>query len=258
MDRHVIANMGAELGATTTVFPSDDAVRALPAREGREDDWWSCGADARRGYDVARRDRPLHARAADRHAVQSRATSCRCARSPGEQIYQAYIGSSANPGCRDFAIAAAMVARPAGPRPRFASTSTPPRARCSRTSSREGLFSDPDPAGARIHQAGCNGCIGMGQAPATGRNQPAHGARATSPAAPARARTACVCAARRPRPPRRSPASSPTRATLGMAYPRWRARAPDCQHRDAGAAAAAAEARGASSSKGRNRLAAGP
>ena len=34
MDRHVIANMGAELGATTTVFPADDAVRGVPARRG--------------------------------------------------------------------------------------------------------------------------------------------------------------------------------------------------------------------------------
>src|SRR5207237_5523946 len=39
MDRHVIANMGAELGATTTVFPSDDEVRRFLASEGREDDW---------------------------------------------------------------------------------------------------------------------------------------------------------------------------------------------------------------------------
>src|SRR3989440_5591827 len=39
MDRHVIANMGAELGATTSVFPSDDEVRRFLASEGREDDW---------------------------------------------------------------------------------------------------------------------------------------------------------------------------------------------------------------------------
>src|SRR5205085_1950813 len=39
MDRHVIANMGAELGATTTVFPSDDATRRFLRDEGREEDW---------------------------------------------------------------------------------------------------------------------------------------------------------------------------------------------------------------------------
>src|SRR5207244_3161431 len=39
MDRHVIANMGAELGATTTVFPSDAETRRFLAAEGREADW---------------------------------------------------------------------------------------------------------------------------------------------------------------------------------------------------------------------------
>src|SRR5215213_8035014 len=39
MDRHVIANMGAELGATTTVFPSDQAVRKFLKEQGRGDDW---------------------------------------------------------------------------------------------------------------------------------------------------------------------------------------------------------------------------
>src|SRR6266516_3455468 len=52
MDRHVIANMGAELGATTTVFPSDDEVRRFLASEGREDDWVPIAADADAAYDV--------------------------------------------------------------------------------------------------------------------------------------------------------------------------------------------------------------
>src|SRR5579884_2190470 len=48
MDRHVIANMGAELGATTTVFPSDEAVRAFLRAEGREEDFeeWTADPDA--------------------------------------------------------------------------------------------------------------------------------------------------------------------------------------------------------------------
>ena len=52
MDRHVIANMGAELGATTSVFPSDDAVREFLAAEGREDDWIELLADDDASYDV--------------------------------------------------------------------------------------------------------------------------------------------------------------------------------------------------------------
>src|SRR5205823_8347168 len=52
MDRHVIANMGAELGATTTVFPSDDEVRRFLASEGRGDAWIELVADDDATYDV--------------------------------------------------------------------------------------------------------------------------------------------------------------------------------------------------------------
>ncbi len=64
MDRHVIANMGAELGATTTVFPpSDDAVREFLRAEDREGDWTELVADdggdlRRRGDHRSHRDRP--------------------------------------------------------------------------------------------------------------------------------------------------------------------------------------------------------
>src|ERR1700727_2775002 len=52
MDRHVIANMGAELGATTTVFPSDQMVRDFLRAEDREDDWVELIADDGADYDV--------------------------------------------------------------------------------------------------------------------------------------------------------------------------------------------------------------
>jgi aconitate hydratase len=45
MDRQVIANMGAELGATSTVFPSDDAVKEFLKKQGREDMWQEIVAD---------------------------------------------------------------------------------------------------------------------------------------------------------------------------------------------------------------------
>ena len=51
MDRHVIANMGAELGATTTVFPSDEETRRFLQREGRAADWRPLTADAGCSYD---------------------------------------------------------------------------------------------------------------------------------------------------------------------------------------------------------------
>ncbi len=45
MDRHVIANMGAELGATATVFPSDGEIKRFLKEQGREDDWIELKAD---------------------------------------------------------------------------------------------------------------------------------------------------------------------------------------------------------------------
>ena len=51
MDRHVIANMGAELGATTTVFPSDDITRKFLKRYNREKDWTELKADKGCEYD---------------------------------------------------------------------------------------------------------------------------------------------------------------------------------------------------------------
>ena len=52
MDRHVIANMGAELGATTTVFPSDQEVRRFLRAWQREEDWLELVADTGATYDV--------------------------------------------------------------------------------------------------------------------------------------------------------------------------------------------------------------
>jgi aconitate hydratase len=168
MDRHVIANMGAELGATTTVFPADGAVREFLRAEDREDDFTELlpGDDAR--YDIEEEIdlstvEPLIAKpSSPGNVVPVREVA-------GTEVRQVVIGSSANPGLRDFAIAAAMVKG---------------RQTCDAVSfdvnpsSREifadltkmGATFDLISAGARIHQAGCMGCIGMGQAPAAGHN----------------------------------------------------------------------------------------
>src|SRR5699024_10456570 len=52
MDRHVIANMGAELGATGTVFPSDKEIKRFLKAQDREDDWIELTADKEAVYDV--------------------------------------------------------------------------------------------------------------------------------------------------------------------------------------------------------------
>ena len=108
MDRHVIANMGAELGATTTVFPADDAVREFLRGEDREQDFTEWLPDPDAAYDDTDEIdlsslEPLIAKpSAPDKVVPVREVA-------GTGISQVVIGSSANPGLRDFAIAAQMV-----------------------------------------------------------------------------------------------------------------------------------------------------
>src|SRR5207245_924363 len=84
------------------------------------------------------------------------------------EIYQAYAGSSANPGYRDFAVAAEIVkGRQVHDRVSF--DVNPTSRQVLENLIRDGHLAALIRAGARLHQAGCNGCIGMGQAPASGR-----------------------------------------------------------------------------------------
>lgn len=168
MDRHVIANMGAELGATTSVFPSDEETRRFLESQGRDAEWQELAADADASWDVE-----------DEIDLSSLEPLIARPSSPGnvvpvrelerEPIYQSYIGSSANPGYRDFAVAARMVrGRTVAPGVSF--DVNPTSRQLLETLARDGLLADLIHSGARLHQAGCNGCIGMGQAPASGRN----------------------------------------------------------------------------------------
>ncbi len=168
MDRHVIANMGAELGATTTVFPSDEETRRFLAAQGREDEWRPLSADDGARYDVEDEIdlgalEPLIAK------PQSPGNVVPVREVAGTELYQAYIGSSANPGFRDFAIAALMVRGEQIPSHVSFDVNPTSRQLLDQLLVAELLRPLID-AGARLHQAGCNGCIGMGQAPASGRN----------------------------------------------------------------------------------------
>src|SRR3990167_1743876 len=95
MDRHVIANMGAELGATTSVFPSDHQTKAFLKQQGREKDWEELTADPSATYD-------LH----DEIDLAKLEPLIACPSSPGnvvpvrevagKEVFQVMIGSSAN------------------------------------------------------------------------------------------------------------------------------------------------------------------
>ena len=168
MDRHVIANMGAELGATATVFPSDQEIRRFLKQQGREDDWIELEADSGASYDLHEEINlselePLIAKpSSPGNVVPVREVE-------GLPIYQSYVGSSANPGYRDFAIVAEIV-KGKQVAPGISFDINPTSRQMLTDLVKEGHIASLLQAGARLHQAGCNGCIGMGQAPATGRN----------------------------------------------------------------------------------------
>lgn len=167
MDRHVIANMGAELGATTTVFPSDHQVKSFLKQQNREADWVELKADAGVPYDHTdeidlSQIEPLIAKPSSPGNVVP------VTEVAGRDIYQAMIGTSANPGLRDFAIAALIVD---GERihDRVSLDINPTSRQILENLVELGLLTKLIRSGARIHQPGCNGCIGMGQAPASGQ-----------------------------------------------------------------------------------------
>lgn len=168
MDRHVIANMGAELGATTSVFPSDEAVKKFLEIQERGKDWIELIADPDATYDKY-----------DEIDLSKLEPLIACPSSPdnvkpvrevaGRKIYQAMIGSSANPGFRDFAIGALIVdGKQIATGVSF--DVNPTSRQILEDLTQTGLLLKLVRSGARIHQAGCNGCIGMGQAPATKKN----------------------------------------------------------------------------------------
>jgi aconitate hydratase len=165
MDRHVIANMGAELGATATVFPSDEEVRRFLKSQQRETDWTELVADPDADYDIEEeidlaRLEPLIAQpSSPGNVVPVREVA-------GRPIYQAYVGSSANPGYRDFAVVAEIV-KGRRVQDRVSFDVNPTSRQILENLVRDGHLLSLIHAGARIHQTGCNGCIGMGQAPAT-------------------------------------------------------------------------------------------
>jgi aconitate hydratase len=168
MDRHIIANMGTEMGATSSVFPSDDATHTFLAARGRADDWQPLQADEGCQYD--RHDaidlstlEPLIA------LPSSPGNVVKVTEAAGEPIYQSYIGSSGCPGYSEFATVAQMFKEKTA----AAGVSldiNPTSRQVLGAMIEQGDLARLVNAGARIHQAGCNGCIGMGQAPAQGQN----------------------------------------------------------------------------------------
>ncbi len=164
-DRHVIANMGTELGATTSVFPSDDITRKYLKQENREKDWVELIPDQKANYDE--KDiidlntlEPLIAKpSSPGNVVPVREVE-------GKEIAQAVIGSSANPGLRDFWIVGEII-KEKEISPEVSLDVNPSSRQKIEELGKMGTIGNLIQSGARFHQTGCMGCIGMGQAPAS-------------------------------------------------------------------------------------------
>ncbi|MCI5133522.1 MAG: aconitate hydratase [Candidatus Electrothrix sp. AW2] len=167
-DRATITNFGAELGATSSVFPSDENTRKYLAAQGREEQWQELVADADAAYDeVLEIDmsilEPMIA------CPSSPDNVVKVSEVAGKPVAQVLVGSCTNSSLRDLtAVAKIMEGREVH---RDVSFEINPGSR----QVIENLTVQGDvlpllQSGARIHQSGCLGCIGMGQAPPTGMN----------------------------------------------------------------------------------------
>jgi len=165
-DRETIGNMGTETGATTSIFPSDERTREYLIGQGRADAWTPLGADEGAEYDEhaeidLAKVEPLIAKpSSPGNVVAVRETA-------GVKVDQTIVGSSVNSSFRDLMVAAKMVeGRRVHPETNF-HVNPGSRQVLENVAQKGGLLAFLA-AGARIHEPGCQGCIGMGQAPGTG------------------------------------------------------------------------------------------
>ncbi len=165
-ERATITNMGAELGATTSIFPSDEITLAFLKAQGREKDWTEILPDADAVYDeVIDIDLcALEPMAACPHMPDNVKTTEEIGRIKVDQVA---IGSCTNSSYVDMMKVAAILK---------GKTVCPTVSLCIAPGSKQvlnmlalnGALSDMINAGARILESACGPCIGMGQSPNTG------------------------------------------------------------------------------------------
>jgi aconitate hydratase len=165
-ERATIANMGAELGLTTSVFPSDDATREYFALLGRAADWRPVAADPDAEYDEEieldlSTLEPLVALpgSPDRVVPVSEVE--------GTPIEQVVVGSCTNSSWQDM-WAVAHAVRGGRVAAGLSLVVFPGSARILQIMAREGLLADLLDAGANISEPTCGSCAGIGHVPATG------------------------------------------------------------------------------------------
>lgn len=162
-ERATITNMGAELGATTSVFPSDEVTKAFLKAQGREDDWIELKADDDAVYDeIINIDLSSLAPMAAMPHMPDRVKSVA---EIGEiKVDQVCIGSCTNSSLLDMMKVAAIL-KGKTVHPSVSLSIAPGSKQVLNMISQNGALSDMIDAGARILESACGPCIGMGQSP---------------------------------------------------------------------------------------------
>ncbi len=162
-ERATITNMGAELGATTSVFPADEITRSFLAAQGREQDFRELSADPDAEYDEQID--------IDLSALEP---LCACPHMPdnvkpvaelaGRKVDQVCIGSCTNSSYADLMKVAAIL-KGRTVHPDVSLSVAPGSKQVLDMLARNGALADIISAGARILECACGPCIGMGQSP---------------------------------------------------------------------------------------------
>ena len=162
-ERATITNMGAELGATTSVFPSDDVTKAFLKAQGREEDWIELKADENAVYDEVI-DIDLSA-LAPMAACPHMPDRVKSVTEIGKiKVDQVCIGSCTNSSLLDMMKVAAIL-KGKTVNPAVSLSIAPGSKQVLNMISQNGALSDMIDAGARILESACGPCIGMGQSP---------------------------------------------------------------------------------------------
>ena len=162
-ERATIANLGAELGATTTIFPSDEKTLEFLKAQGRKKDWIPLEPDEDAEYDqVIEIDlhelEPLIAQPSSPDKV------CSVKEVAGKVVQQVCIGSCNNSSYFDL-MSVAKILKGKKIHPDVSFTISPGSRQVFEMIARNGALADLISAGARILESACGPCIGMGQVP---------------------------------------------------------------------------------------------
>ena len=164
-ERATITNMGAELGATTSVFPSDEVTKAFLKAQGREEVWTELKADEDAVYDeeIEIDLSTLVPLVAKPHMPDQVVTVKEI---EGLKVDQCCIGSCTNSSLYDMLKVAAIL-KGHTVNPDVSLVIAPGSKQVFNMLAETGALADMIEAGARIIECGCGPCIGMGQSPKT-------------------------------------------------------------------------------------------